>query len=473
MLTAKWIDRYASLLSRYLLGCLVLFTVSACANLSGPEYKRPETASKAQWMRGQGELSVDKVITSEWWTSFGDEYLNTLIDRALAANHDLKILFGRVTVAVAAVGEEKALRWPSLQGNAGKDLDRGFGSLHEPYSMTATLNWELDIWGKIQKRIDAGKAAEAALDADWRAGYLKLVAEVASLYFQLRQYDEQIFATEQYLQQNQHILTIYEHRSAEGLITTHQELKQKAEINDINISLLELKRRRSLAENHLATLLGVPAGDFLVPVVSLRQAVRIPEVPAGLPSDLLSRRPDIIAAEYRVLQAHNLAGHAKLARLPSLSLTARGGVSSRVLNALLKSSTFGLAPAINIPIFDPEIRAKIKSSKANAQLKESEYRKTVMVAFEEVENALVNLRSHKAQKSELQQQRQRLQLLQDQVIGRLKEGLVSQLELLESERTLIKSELELLSNYHSMLIDTVTLYKALGGGWPNQQLGAS
>ena len=157
-----------------------------------------------------------------------------------------------------------------------------------------------------------------------------------------------------------------------------------------------------MAENALATLLGVPAGEFKIAAGRLQDRVQIPAVPAGLPLELLARRPDIVAAEFRVLESHNLVGQAKLAQLPSISLTGRGGTASFALGDLLKSFTFGLLPSINIPAFDPGIKARAKTSEEQVTVAEQEYRRTVIAAFEEVENASVNLDAHRQQKVELQ-----------------------------------------------------------------------
>jgi len=186
----------------------------------------------------------------------------------------------------------------------------------------------------------------------------------------------------------------------------------------------------------------------------------------GLPSQLLKRRPDVVAAEYRVLVAYDLVGQAKLAQLPSISLTGRGGTSSFALGSLLKSFTFGLLPSINFPIFDPSVKARLKTSEARTEVAEGEYRRVVMAAFEEVENALVNLDAHRRQRIELAQQAEWLGVVAAQVEAQMKEGMVSQLDLFESQRTLLASQLALLANHQQILSDTVLLYKALGGGWP-------
>jgi outer membrane protein TolC len=193
-------------------------------------------------------------------------------------------------------------------------------------------------------------------------------------------------------------------------------------------------------------------------------------VPMGLPAQLLARRPDVVAAQYRILESYDEVGAARLAQLPTISLTGRGGTAAFSLSDLFKAFTFSFMPSIDLPMFDPNVRAHIKTTEAQSKVAEEQYRQAVFTAFEEVENALVNLDAHKKQRIELQQQNERLHTVAAQVEAQLKEGLVSQLEVLESERSLASAELSLLANHEQILSDTVTLYKAIGGGWPDVEV---
>jgi multidrug efflux system outer membrane protein len=441
----------------------------ACSNLGGPDYQRPDTPEKADWSSDADTgVSAEAVIQPDWWTGFGDPYLNELISRAISDNIDIRILAARSGVAKAAIGQAEAGLLPTLSGGAGTDTLKSSGSsARTQYSVASDVIWELDIWGKVRKGVDAQKAEYKATEADWRAGYLVMVSDVASAYFQIRQFDEQIDQQQKTLERNRQIFAIYELMHGEGLVPKTQVLQQQAELNRLQTGLLDLQRLRKLTENGLATLLGMPADSLRVPKAGLR-SVRIITVPAGLPSDLVSRRPDIISAEYRVLQAYNLAGQARLERLPSVSLTGRGGSASFDLVDLLKSWTFGLSSLASIPIFDPNISARIKVSEAQTGVVEEEYRRTVLGAFEEVENALTSLAIRKAQTAELSSRRSNLVTVSEQVYAQLEEGMVSQLEVFEVERTLLDAEQEMLANHWLVLTDTIALFKALGGGWPRE-----
>jgi NodT family efflux transporter outer membrane factor (OMF) lipoprotein len=444
--------------------------IAGCADVSQKPYARPDTPAKTAWSsQSQKTLPIApaSMITVDWWKQFQDPYLDSLVARALGSNFDLKVLAARIGVAQAEIGEARAGALPTIEAGAGASFEKTTGQKFiKQYNLGTQVNWDIDIWGKVAKGVSAQTAEFNATEADWRAGYLTLASDVSTTYFQILQFDEQIDQQAKTLEKNKQILATYEAMVQNGLVPQTRVLQQRAEINKMSNDLIELGRLRALAGNALATLLGTPAGEFKVPPGSLQQRVQLPVVPEGLPSQLLKRRPDIVAAEYRVLVAYDLVGQAKLAQLPSISMTARGGTSSFALGNLLKSFTFGLLPSINFPIFDPSVQARIKSTEARTQVAENEYRRTVISAFEEVENALVNLDAHRRQRVELQQQSEQLKIVAATVEAQLKEGMVSQLEVFEAERTLLSSQLALLANHQQILSDTVTLYKALGGGWP-------
>jgi NodT family efflux transporter outer membrane factor (OMF) lipoprotein len=445
----------------------------SCADVSMPDYRRPDTPIKAEWSRDKSApVSAAETVSPDWWKEFSDPYLDNLVTRAIAGNFDVKILAARIRVAQAQIGEVRAGALPTMDAGAGASFEKVTGQkLSKTYNLGTQVNWDIDIWGKVDKGVQAQTADYRASEADWRAGYLTLVSNVSTTYFQVLQLDEQIDQQQQTLGKNKQILAIYEAMYSNGLLPNTRVLQQRAEINRLTKDLLDLERVRVLAGNALATLLGIPAGDFKVPAAMLQERVRLPVVPAGLPSDLLKRRPDIVAAEYRVLQAYNLVGEAKLAQLPSVSLTGRGGTSSFALTDLLKTFTLGLLPSINIPILDPSVKARVKTTEAQTEVAEQQYRRTVMAAFEEVENALVNLDAHKKQRTELQQQIEHLKVVAAQTEGQVREGVVSQLEVFETERSLLGAQLALLANHQQILADTVTLYKALGGGWSPVEVG--
>ena len=445
-----------------------------CADVSMPAYHRPDAPQKAAFASSMpSPVSAAETIAPDWWKGFRDPYLDGLVARAIEGNIDIRILAARTRVADAQIGEARAGALPTLDAGAGASFEKVTGQkFSKQFNVGTQVNWDIDIWGKVEKGVQAQKAEFQATEADWRAGYLSMVSDVSTAYFQILQLDEQSLRQQQALARGRQILATYEAMHANGLLPNTRVLQQRAEVNKLASDLLELRRSRDIAGNALATLLGVPAGEFTVPPGRLQQTVQLPPVPAGLPAQLLERRPDIVAAEFRVLEAYDLVGQAKLAQLPSISLTGRGGSASFALTDLLTSFTVGLLPSINLPMFDPGIKARIKTSKAQTEVAEQQYRRTVIGAFEEVENALVNLDAHRKQRLELEQQVAQLEIVGQQFAGQLREGVVSQLDVFESERSLLSAQLALLANHQQLLADTVTLYKAMGGGWPAVVVGA-
>jgi NodT family efflux transporter outer membrane factor (OMF) lipoprotein len=449
-------------------------SLSACVDVSMPDYKRPDTPAKATWSDQKGApVSAAATIEPDWWKGFHDPYLDTLIAKAIAGNFDIKVLAARIDVAGTQIGEAKAGALPTMDLGFGADFEKTtHQTFSKQYNLATQVNWDIDIWGKVEKGVQAQKAEFHASEADWRAGYLELVSNVASTYFQILQFDDQIEQQQKTLETNRQILAIYDGQRRNGLIPQTQVLRQQAEINRLTNQLLDLRRSRALANNALCTLIGVPAGEFRMPKGHLQQRVQLPPVPDGLPAQLLARRPDVVAAEFRVLEAYDLVGQAKLAQLPTISLTGHAGTASFALTDLLKSFTYGFMPSINIPLLDPGVRAHVKVTQAQSTVAEQQYRAAVMTAFEEVENSLVNVNSHKEQRVELQQEVSRLQIVADQIQSQLRLGVVSQLEVFETERTLLEAQQELLANHQQILSDTVLLYKALGGGWPSVDVQA-
>jgi len=466
------VHRSRTAAKRCLMAGACLLALAGCADFRPPVYERPVTPAKPDWARqGSITVSASDTIVPNWWQAFRDPYLDGLVDKAIAGNYDIKVLAARIKVAGAQISEAKAGALPVFDVGAGASFEKTTGqNLVKTYNLGTQVNWDIDIWGKVEKGVQAQTAEFNATEADWRAGYLTLVSDVSTTYFQILQFDEQIDQQSRSLAKNKQILATYQAMFQNGLVPKIRVMQQQAEINRLTKNLLELRRSRDISENALGTLVGVPAGVFKVPAGRLQERVQLPAVPAGLPSQLLSRRPDIVAAEYRVLESYNLVGQARLAQLPTVSLTGRGGTASFALSDLLKSFTFGLMPSINLPMLDPNVRAHVKTTEAQTKVAENEYGRTVITAFEEVENALVNVDAHKKQRVELQQQVEQLRVVSAQIEAQLKEGVVSQLEVFETERSLLSAQLELLANHQQILADTVTLYKALGGGWPSVEV---
>ena len=460
------------------LGCTLMLSSLALSGCiaQGPKYEQPQTAQKAQWSQLDGrELTASEVIQPDWWTGFGDAELNKLIQQAIDEGLDVKLAALRLDRAGIQLGKDRRTAKPDLamaptDSIARQKVSSGKSeTVRETESFGLGLSWELDIWGKIRKEMQAADARYQATEMDWRASYLSLVSNVAEKYFQIRQFDEQTKQQTASKEQAEGLLQIYNAQHAEGMVPETKIRSQKAEIASLTNRLVDLERGREEAELRLATLLGKPAGELTIPVGSLRDRVRILEVPQVLPADMLARRPDVLRAEYGVLAAYHLVGKARLARLPTFSLSGVAKTGTSFASTFINSWTFGLATSW-AGLFDRDLAIDVELSETDLKIAREEYRQVVLRAFEEVEVALLNLNARQEQMRQLQTQVADLQVVRDVQVMRLREGLVSQLEVFDTERSLLGAQQEILSTYQQLLVDTVTLYKALGGGWPAEDV---
>ncbi len=457
--------------------CVALVVFAGCSAVGGPEYRRPDVPDKPQWSQLEHrELTTSEVIQPDWWTGFGDTELDTLIQRAMKDGQDLRIAALRLDKAGVQLGKDSLAGTPELTlaptDTVGRQKleSQSSAKTRDTELLGAGLTWELDLWGKIRKEVAAAGARYRATEMDWRATHLALVASVAERYFQIRQFDEQVTQQQQSLKQAQYLLQIYQAQHAEGMVPETRIRSQKAEIGNLTTQLLDMQRGRKEAELKLATLVGLPAGELSIPVAPLRDRVQLVRVPEVLPADMLARRPDVLKAEFAVLEAHHLVGKARLARLPTFSLSAVAKTGASLAAMVINSWSFGLTTS-TAGLFDRDTRIDVKLSEADVRIAREEYRKAVLQAYEEVEVALLNIYARHEQLQQLEQQVADLQVVRDVQDARLREGLVSQLEVFDTERSLLGARQSILSTYQQALMDTVILYKALGGGWPPENVG--
>lgn len=455
----------------------IAIAVAGCSTIQGPAYKQPDVPDKPQWSQLEGrELTASEVIQPDWWHGFGDPYLIQLIQRAIDQGLDMRLAALRLDKAGIQLGKDRFSATPKVAVSPADAIARGkrdsekSKTTRDTESLGAGLTWELDLWGKIRKDMQAADARYRATEMDWRATQLTLIASVAERYFQIRQFDEQIGQQVASKLQAEQLLDIYNAQHKEGMVPETRIRSQKAEISSLKNRLLEMQRGRTESELKLATLLGVPAGELSVPVGKLRDSVRIIEMPEVLPADVLSRRPDVLKAEYGVLAAHHAVGKARLARLPTFSLTGAAKTGTSFVSTVINTWTFGLT-ASWAGLFDRDLKMDVNLSEAEVKISREEYRKIVLEAFEEVEIALLNLNARQQQIKELESQVADLQVVRNVQDARLREGLVSQLEVFDTERSLLSAQQEILTTYQQLLTDTVTLYKALGGGWESERPG--
>jgi multidrug efflux system outer membrane protein len=335
------------------------------------------------------------------------------------------------------------------------------------YFGQGTLNWEIDIWGRVRRANEAARADLLAREENRRAVVLTLVSGVAQSYFDLLQLDMQLEITRRTLLSWEETVALSQHRLRGGVISRLDADQFEAERANVSARLAEIERQVIQKENELNVLLGKNPAPISRGRLLTDQVVLL-EVPAGLPSDLLQRRPDILQAEQALAAATARIGMTKAARFPRITLTGLLGVASPRLANLLTSGTeygmggVGLAgPLLNAQTLGHEQRAfEAQSRRVLAQ-----YEQTILVAFKEVEDSLVAVRTAKNQRKAQQEQVDALRSALQIANLRHQAGITSHLEVLVAKRSLFSAETALTSAHRLHLVSVVQLYKALGGGW--------
>ena len=438
----------------------------------GPDYSRPDFKTADRFRMSETEGA--SIANLPWWELLHDEALQHLIERALVENKDLKqaaasveefqarLFIARTEFIPQAEMEMNAPVLGRLNGFTAPGFATPFS-----YFGTGNLNWELDIWGRIRRTTEAARADLMAREENRRAVVLQLVSGVAQSYFDLLQFDMQLDIAKRTLLSWEESVNIALAQLRRGVSSRLDADQFEAERANAAARVAQLERNMVQTENELSVLMGhnpvpIPRGR------SLTEQVLPPDVPAGLPSDLLQRRPDILQAEQALAAATARIGETKAARFPRLSITGLLGVASPQLSNLLTGGNeFGRAglglvgPILNAETLGFEQRA------VEAQAKQvlAQYEQTVLVAFQEVEDALVAVRTVKDQRKAQEEQVTALRSALRLANLRYKGGITSYIDVLIAKRNLFDAELALADTHRLHLVSVVQLYKALGGGW--------
>ncbi len=446
--------------------------VSACA--LGPDYSRPDVPVSAQFRMAEGPDSLPSIANLSWWELLKDPTLQELINVALAENKDLKRAVSAIEEFEARLAAartsfipqvEGSSRFPALGRAGGFALD-GFPSDFS-YSVLGNLAWELDVWGRIRRSTEASLADLLAKEENRRAVVLALVSGVAQAYFDLLQFDMQLDIAKRTLESWEESVRIARARLRGGITSKLDADQFESERANASARVAEFERRRIQKENELSVLLGrnptpIKRGN------PLTEQVMPPEVPAGLPSELLQRRPDILQAEQVLASATARIGVAKAARFPKLTLTGILGVASpRLSNLFTSEARFGVS-GFNVagPLLDANVLG-FQQDVAEAQARQTlaQYEQTILVAFKEVEDALVAVQTAREQRQAQIEQVEALRSALRLANLRYHGGVTSYIDVLIAKRNLFDAELSLTETHRLHLVSVVQLYKALGGGW--------
>ncbi len=454
----------------------LLAVVSAgCA--VGPKYKRPEFdvptshRSDTALPAASPTAAVSTFADMKWFDLFQDPQLQQLIRMGLETNYDVRIAAQRVLAAQAYVTVEKAPLYPSLDITSTAQRDRGVNRNLTTVLGGGKVLWELDLWGRIRRSAEAAQAEYMSQRAVQEGVIQSLVTGLASSYFQLIELDQELAVAKRSLGARQDAAKLVESR-LNGGIANQVELEQaRSLVATAGATIVDVERRREQTENYINTLLGRNAGP-VDRVGTLTDHKLVPEVPAGLPSALLDRRPDIKLAEQQLVAANARVGVAKSLFFPSITLTSAGGYSNRPLDlpALFPYNSSGwvgsLAGGLTSPLFNAgSLWANYKASQAQREAAVLQYQKAVQTAFQDTADSLIGYqkaREYKAQRELfVNTLRNQLRLAYMRYTG----GVASYLEVLDTEREALDAELSYAQAYYYELDSVIRLYKSLGGGW--------
>jgi multidrug efflux system outer membrane protein len=449
----------------------------------GPNYKRPEVAVPTGF-RVRASLTEPEAASLadlKWFQVFQDETLQDLIRVALAQNYDLLDATARVDEARANLGITRSNQFPGVNGSGTVEVTRlsRDGSLPLPQSFVAgqnrnwgqaslgLLSFEVDLWGRLRRSTEAARATLLNAEDNRKAAVSVLVSEVAADYFQLRELDYELEISESTLDNRRESLQLVRQRQSGG-IATLLDLRQAEQLVDsAAASIPPLQQQIEQTENRIALLLGENPKTIARGRSLIEQALP-PEVPAGLPSTLLERRPDIRAAEQALIAANANIGVAKAAYFPQISLSGVLGGQSSTLGNLFTgpNRAWTFVPQITQPIFDGgRIRSGVRQAEAERERARVAYEKSIQTAFSEVSDALI---AHDRTRESRVEQERLISALQDRkrlAYVRYRGGVDTQLNALDADRDLFQSELTLAQIRYAELVSVVELYKALGGGW--------
>ncbi|MBE0507177.1 MAG: efflux transporter outer membrane subunit [Marinospirillum sp.] len=447
--------------------------LTGCAVSSPPP--RPAMDLATDWTLATATADPSLLLQDDWWLAFDSEPLQQLIEQALQQNLDLRMAQERILQAEAQLGITRASSLPGLNANASAGVrntsgNNGQNTSSESSSIGLSTSYEVDLWGRIAAERAAGKASLEATVYDWHSTRLSLSASVASSWFQWLLLDSRQETARWYLQAAEKQLAFIEAAYQQGTATPADLARQRSQVISQQSNLKNLQHQQLQTSNALALLLGEAPQQFQPPTADLQQ-LNPPRIHPGLPSDLLTRRPDLARAEAQLQAAEANITAARAAVFPSLQLSASAALASSTLSLADPVQTLNLTSGITQSIFDHGVRKRqIQISESRQQELLQSYHKAVLTALIEVEDALSNERLN----HELQQQQQRLvketRLITSHTERRYQAGADSLNLLLEAQRSLFQAEDQLLQLQQERLNASLNLYRVLGGGWQQENV---
>jgi multidrug efflux system outer membrane protein len=446
---------------------LVCASVLLAGCTVGPKYKRPPLPVPPTFRGTETKPSATSLGNEKWFDLFQDDALRNLIKDALAANYDIQIAAERVVGAQGQLTATLSALFPHLDGEASATRIGIRSPTLSVADVFAIATWELDLFGKLRRATQASRAELLAADENKQTVIQNLIAQVATAYFNLLEYDAELQIVRESIKMREESVRLVSARVDGGVASLLDLDQAKSLVESAQSDAIVLERAQLQTEDLISYLLGrspgpIPRGRKLT---DQRQPVN---VPAGLTSELLERRPDLRAAEQQLIAANARVGVAKAAFFPSINLTAAGGAQTSDLLGISQRSgkAYGLLGVVDTPIFDAGLRSgNYKTAKAQRQELVFNYQNVVNGAFRDVSDALIG---HQKSKEFVANQTMLAETLRDQIRlanSRYAGGVTSYLEVLDTERQRLTAEQLLVQAERDVLTTLVDLYRALGGGW--------
>lgn len=456
------------------LSTLGLLLTAAC--VQGSDYQKPAVEVPSSYrFADQAYLTTAPAGSELWWNSFGDPLLDGLVRETLASNRDLRIATARVDEFAAILAGTRAQGMPQigygLSGTRQRATEQGpIPVLGDPHStsLSALLSasWEIDLWGRIRRETEAARANLLATEEARRGVVLTLISSVVISYVTLLDLDEQLSVAEATAEGRKKSVDLFETRLAAGWISEFEMSQVRGEYESALAQIPPIRQAIAVQENALSVLLGRNPGP--ITRASTLASLNSPAVPAGLPSDLLIRRPDIMQAEQQLIASNALIGAARALFFPRISLTGLLGLASDSLGDLFAGSarTWSFTGDVAGPIYTGGgLTAAVDQAEARKDQSLANYELTIQNAFRDVEDSLADLRNSIELRDALARRVATLRRGLDLANERYENGYSDYLEVLDTERSLFSAELQLASARGDYFRAIVNLYRALGGDW--------
>jgi len=470
-------------MSRRSLALLVMLA-SACS--VGPDYRRPEVAAPTAYKElGDWKTAEpsDDLARGPWWERYGDAELSRLEQQVTEANQNLVAAEARFRQARALVSNARADWWPTVtigvsatraRQSANVGTSFASGSTNNHYAMPIEASWELDLWGRIRRNVESSEASAQASAADLESSRLSLQSALATAYFQLRALDGQRKLFDETVDTFARSLDLTQKRFAQGVASRADVAQAETQLESARAQAIDIGLARAQLEHAIAVLVGVPASDFTVAAAPLDATP--PAIPAGVPSTLLERRPDVAAAERTIAAANAQIGVATAAYYPTVSLGASGGFESTDVESWLEwpARVWSFGPSVTETVFDGGKRGAL-TAQARAAYDErvANYRQTVLAAFQNVEDQIAALRYLE---NESARQDRAVAAARDSVritTSQYKAGIVSFLNVAVVQASALQNERTAVDLLGRRMVASVLLVQAVGGGWSTDELPAT